>query len=358
MFRADGMGDRPFVPPRVAAIPEVPEPGLLGAARYAVRFVRASWQRREAIRALTKKIKQDTAALDHVLGALGRAARAIGVEGRVFTAENAAISAAEQRRIQLEQERSEVETRRGDENVKFSELESGRTSKVGEAERALTEAQDALSHLEAQRRGLRDQRKELERRQRAYLKAAEDRDGQAGAAEMGQTRTELRQAAEAHRKEAAALEPERQELDRKLAAQDKPIADAQATVDLARADLETARRSLSDAREGHGHRLAELEAEQKRKAKEIALAEGEIVRRMVTLGTLVNLNRVDKPEFAELYERVDRLRGAIGARTTEVDKLTAERAAYDRGSLARGGAVWGGGLVLLILLVVILIAAL
>jgi len=126
----------------------------------------------------------------------------------------------------------------------------------------------------------------------------------------------------------------------------------------AKAELDAAKRSLSDAREGHTHRLAELDAEHKRKAREIGLAEAEITRRLVTLGTLVNLNRIEDPTFAELYQRIDRLRGAITARTTEIEKLTAERDAYDRGMLVRGVSVIGGAFVALIALIAILRAIL
>ena len=166
----------------------------------------------------------------------------------------------------------------------------------------------------------------------------------------------LRRQAEDHRREAAALEPERQEIDRRLAGLERPLSDAQARVDAARAEVDAARRSVSDAREGHNHRLAEIEAEQKRKMREVSLADAEIQRRMVTLGTLVNLNRVERDDFTELYDRIDRLRGAIAARTTEIDKLTAEREAYDKGSLVRGAVAIGGGVVGLVTLIVILLA--
>jgi hypothetical protein len=345
--------DRPFTPPKVLPVPEIPEPGLIHAARYAYTFWRARWQRRGAIRQLGVEIKQDTEALDQVLGALGRAARAVRVEGRVFSAENAAISQAEERIAGLQQEAGEAEGRKTEENSKFIDIERERTTKLSEAERQVEEAQRELTHLEAQRRAARDKRKDLERRQKAHLKAADDHERQAVAAQMGDQRTQLRVAAEGHRKEAAALEPERQELDRNLASLERPIGEATAKLDAGKAELDAAKRSLNDAREGHTHRLAELDAEQKRKSREVALAEGEIQRRLVTLGTLVNLNRIEDPSFVELYERIDRLRGAITARTTEIEKLTAEREAYDRGTLVRGVATIGGAFVALIALIVI-----
>ncbi|HTR49315.1 MAG TPA: hypothetical protein VMJ10_01330 [Kofleriaceae bacterium] len=358
--------DRPFAPPKVLAVPEIPEPGLVNAARYAYIFARARWQRRGAIKQLAVEIKQDTEALDQVLGALGQAARGARVEGRVFSAENSAIDAAEERIAALRRELGDVEGRKAEETSKFVDVERERNEKLSEAERQVDEAQRELSQLEGQRRSLRDKRKELERRQRAHLKAAEDQDRQAGSQQMGDQRQELRRAAEDHRREAAALEPERQDIDRKLAGLERPINEAAAKLDAAKAELDAAKRSLNDAREGHTHRNAELDAEQKRKQREIGLAESEIARRLVTLGTLVNLNRIDPASqrqsgslhpgdrsFAELYERIDRLRGAITARTTEIEKLTAEREAYDRGTLVRGVVVIGGAFVALIALIAI-----
>ena len=49
---------------------------------------------------------------------------------------------------------------------------------------------------------------------------------------------------------------------------------------------------------------------------------------------------------------------SITARTTEIEKLTAEREAYDRGSLVRGVSVIGGAVVALLALIVILRALL
>ncbi|MEO6774433.1 MAG: hypothetical protein ABI467_15685 [Kofleriaceae bacterium] len=357
-IRTDALVDRPFTPAQVLAVPEIPEPGLVKAARYTYIFARARWQRRGAIKQLGIEIRQDTDALDQVLGALGAEARAARVEGRVFSAENSAISDAQERINNLNKEGDEVEARKAEENSKFVDVERERNAKLTEAERMVGEAQSELSNLEGQRRSMRDKRKELERRLKAYLKAADDHDRQAGSAPLGDQRQELRRVAEGHRKEAAALEPERQDIDRRLGSIERPINELMARLDAGKAELDAAKRSLNDAREGHTHRLAELDAEQKRKTREIGLAESEIQRRLVTLGTLVNLNRIEDPRFAELYGRIDRLRGAITARTTEIEKLAAEREAYDRGALVRGVATIGGAILILIALIVIVAAIL
>ncbi|MBZ0235170.1 MAG: hypothetical protein K8M05_22775, partial [Deltaproteobacteria bacterium] len=356
ILRDEALADRPFTPPAVIPIPPIPDPGLVNVARYAITFGRARWQRRRAVKLLHVEIKSDTDALDGVLLQLGRDARGLGVENRVLAAENQAITDAEKRRDQATQQGVDIENRKLEETAKYDELERERTIKITEAERVLEDAQRELSTLEAQRRGLRDKRKELERRQSAYLKAAEQRDTEAGSSPLGETRGELRRLADGHRREAASLDPERQDLERRQAALERPIGYAQSKVEQAKGEVDQQRRSLNDAREGHRHRLAELEAEAARKVREKDLIEGEISRRLVNLGTLINLHRVERPEFVELYGRIDRLRHAINARTTEIDRLTAERDAYDRPSLLRGYSVLGGVVVLLITFVVIILA--
>jgi hypothetical protein len=317
IVRDEALADRPFTPPAVIAVPPIPEPGLVNVARYAITFGRARWQRRRAVKQLHAEIKGDTDALDGVLLTLGRDARTAGVDNRVLAAENQAITDAEKRRDAAAQHGVEIGNRKLEETSKYEEIERERTIKVTEAERAYEEAQRELTTLEGQRRGLRDRRKELERRQKAYLQAAEQRDTEAGNSPMGgEVRNELRRAADGHRREAASLDPDRQDVERRLGALERPISYAQSKVEAARAELDTQRRAQADAREGHRHRMGELDAEASRQSREHDLIAGEINRRLVNLGTLINLHRIERPEFGELYGRIDRLRHAINARTT------------------------------------------
>lgn len=348
----------PFSPPDVLPIPQVPEPGLVMPARYAYLFARGWWQRRGAIRQLGAEIRQHTEVLDQVLGALGRGAREARVEGRVFSGENALIANAEQRIQQFTTEHLDVESRKAEERSKFEEIERERNAKLRAAERVAEEASQELTALESERRTLRERRKDIDRRIKTHLKTAEDVDRQTSAATTEDKRQDLRNAAQGHRNEATALQSSGLELDRNLAALDRPIVEVAARFDASKAELDAAKRSLHDAREGHSHRLAELNSEQKRKAREISSAESEIARRLVTLGTLVNLNRIEDGRFRDLYRHIDELRDAITSRTAAIEKLTAEREAYDRGTLVRGVATIAGALLMIIALVVILLAVL
>ena len=345
-----------FEPPDVVPIPEVPEPGLLNAAIYAVSFVRARWQRRSAIRSIDDTIKKDTSLLDDVLGTLGQQARALGVDNRVLAAENQAIDEAEERHAGLERECAELNRRQSEEDRSFAKLEAEQQARVDNAQGELDKVEQELSTLEARQRGLRDKVKTLERQQKSYLESAEKREDEASKASMSDARAGLRRAAEDLRNDAEALNPEKQEIERKLVELERPISQARARIEARKAELDTARRGRDDAREGHHHRLSELQAEQSRKKHELAQAGAEIQRRLVTLGTLVNLHRIERPEFDDLYSRIDDLRGAIGARSSEIDRLRAEREAYDRSALVRGFVTLGIGVLAVVLFLVIIIA--
>jgi hypothetical protein len=355
---APSSGAMPAALPVVDPLPEPPDGGVWPSARYTIAFARGYWQRRVAARNLHEQNRTDTTSFDALLGALGRTLRALKLNNRSLAAENQAIDDAETRRSQAEVDSDELIHRLEEENQRFAEQEQDRENKLAEAEATLDQADKELEELEAQRRSLRDKRKTIERQQRAYLKTAEEREAEAAKATGDDDRAQLHRSAEDLRREAAGLDPERQDLDRRLAALEKPVSQAAARVEALRGELESIRRALRDLREGHRHRLSEIEAEQGRKGREATTAEAEIGRRLVTLGTLLNLNRIERPEFDDLYARLDALRGAIVAREKEIDRLISERDSYDRGALVRGGAALVFGVLALATAIVVLFALL
>jgi chromosome segregation ATPase len=344
--------------PFVGPMPEAPDSGLFSPIKYSIDFTRARWQRGKAIRFHRDRVRQDTRVLSGVLYELGTAVRVLGIDNRATAGEMRAIDEIEQRREQLGGETVELQRRQAEENARFGELEGERAAKVAEAETALTTATAELETIESQRRALKESRKTIERQQKAYLETADKRELDAGKLPLGDERTALRRASEDHRRETAALDTERQEVERKLAALERPHAQGTAKVESLKAELVAARRSLEDAREGHRHRLSELDAEHGRKGKEIHLAAGEIHQRLVTLGTIVNLNRVERPELDDLYIRIDTSREAIGERSRLIDRLAAERESYVRGALLRGAAALGLSVIALLAIILVLVASL
>ncbi len=348
----------PLKTTKVDPVPEIPDGGLWPQIRYVIHFVRGRWQRRTAIKSLKEQIVEDTSALDAELGQLGGQVRALGLTNRTLEVENTAIDEAEQRKAIAEREHSTMIHRQAEENSRFAEIETDRKGKVAEAESALLQAKQEQGSLDAQRRGLRAKRKDVERQQKGLIAGAEEREGDAEKMDMGDERMSLRRAAEGLRKQASNLHPALQDIQRRLETLERPMSQAMAKVEALKGELESAKRSLTDAREGHGHRQSEIDAELKSKSRDLAQAEAEIKRRLVTVGTIVNLHRIDRDEFAEIYGKIDTLRGAIGSRTAEIDRLSAERDAYDKRSLTRGGLIFAGLFLALCLVIAILIWAL
>ncbi len=344
--------------PAVLPLPDVPDGGIVPHARYAVAFARARWSRRKAIRVLGGEIQERVTALDGELGAIGQLARDQKLDLRVLDEENGAIDGAEHRRAVAERALAETAAKTADENSRFDVTERDLEAKLAAAETAAETAAAELTRLEDERNERRASKRELEKRQRWYVKGAERREAQAAKAPMGEQRSALRRSAEDMRADAARLEPQREKLEKQLAAGEAPLGEASTLAEATRADRDALRRTLEDSRTGHVHRVAELEAERAHNARESADAAAEIRRRLITLGTIANLNRVPSPELSPPFARVDALRAAIGEREADIDRLTAERGRYDRGALTRGAAVLGGALAVLITVVSVLIAVL
>jgi len=337
----------------ITPMPAVPDGGMFDAARYAILFARARWQRRKAIAGLGQDVVKETAALDGVLGELGKVARSVKLEGKVFADENNGIDEAERRRTFAEQSCEDLTAKKAEENAKFETVQNDLTARLAEREQIFAEIAAELGRLDAQRRGLREKKKDVDKKLRAILKSAEEREEQAAKSQMGDSRQTLREGASDLRREARQFEEEKADVDARLSGLEKPIADVTTRHDQAKADVELSKKDLENAREGHRHRTAEIDAETARRYRELQQSESEIARRLVTLGTIVNLNRVDLPELSELFERADQLRGLISARETEVDRLTAEQSAYDRPSLIRGFVTLTASLILLLTVLLI-----
>jgi chromosome segregation ATPase len=337
-------------------IPPVPDGGPFDWARYAVTLEWARWQRRKIMRTLSVDTGKDTTGLDGVFGELGRTARAARIEGRVFADENQGLDEAERRRVFAEQACADLTGKRADENAKYEGIQHDLAARATERESELRAATSELERLDGQRRALRDKKRDLDKKQKAIYKSADEREEQASRSQMGDSRQALRQAAAELRREAGRLDADLQDVDGRLGGLERPIADAQALVEKTRSDYSSAKRDLDNAREGHRHRVAELEAEQARRSRELLQAEAEINRRLVTLGTIVNLNRIGRPEFQPLYERADDLRGAISAREAEVDRLEAEREAFDNPSRVRGFVVLAIATLALVTLIWVIVA--
>ena len=338
---------------RVDPVPEVPAAGSINAARYLLQFSRARWKRRSIIKKLSVKIETYTYLLDGELGTLGKQVRSIGFACSELSVENAAIDEAESRRSRLDWECTELSQRAAEENARFEELESERQDKLNDVTSMAKKVEADIASLETRRRALRTDL-------RAYTRQSKEFDKQIKGCSTSGSRDQLDNNQLAMSDTWRTLHDQQAKLQSQIKQAQEAVESLQSPLDESRLrqqslkmDVESARRSLSDAREGHRFKLAEIEAERGRKNRELELAQSEIDRRIVTLGTLVNLQRIDRSEFSEHYNRIDQLRAAIQARTKDLERLTAEREAYDRKSLIRGALVLTTAVVLFLTIVAI-----
>lgn len=353
--------DPPTVTTTVAALapmPDAPSDGLLAATRYVAALLRARWQRRLALRRVKGEIQAGVAGLDGVLGTLGRTARVQRIAMRPLEEENGLIDAAEARGVAADQTLADVRNRLADEESRFAATQQMLAEHVAACEKAAAEAATAVERLDVERRTLRERKKSIEERQRGYLRGADDREEKAAKSPMGNERAALRRSAEDLRSDAARLEPERLESDAALKAIEQPLSQATHQHEAARTMLADARRAETDAHTGHRHRRAELDAEAARQHRTRIDAEAEIGRRLVTLGTLLNLNRVLSPELEPLYHRIDELRAQLAEREAEAERLKIERNQYNPSAVLRGSLVIGAVVLAIIATICILIAAL
>src|SRR5262249_58001913 len=148
------------------------------------------------------------------------------------------------RRFAAEPALADAAAKTADENSRFEVTEKDLEAKLAAAETAAETASVELGKLEDERNERRAVKRELEKRQRWYVKGAERREGQAAKAAMGDQRTALRRSAEDMRADAARLEPQRDELEKRLAAGEAPLAEASARAEATRNDRDALRRTL------------------------------------------------------------------------------------------------------------------
>lgn len=320
-------------------VPATPEGGLWASLRYTISFLRARYQRRGAIATLKEDVVERVSMLDGVLGTLGRQVRANNVRSRSFDEENSMLDAAERKRERAEQAFSSLTARKAEENRKHKRIHVELGALLSDREASCDKAEEALQALEGKRRVLKDQQKELAKQQRQLYRSAEVRDEQAAKEGIGPRRDTLRRSAQELRIEGKNLDPDMAKIADELATFDRPHAEALGRYEAAREEREAARHALDDAKEGHRHQQTDFELEKGRKTRDLTSATEEIERRLVTLGTLVNLHRVKRPEFDKLYSRIDWLHDAITTREDLVARFEGERKAYDRPALYRGLAV-------------------
>ncbi len=348
---------------KLPPMPMPPESGSLWrAVSYLPPLLRAWWVRVRAARTLSALVVADQRTLDGVLRDLGRAAREAQLDEPVFSEEMGRVHAEENRRDNAL------------ESARFASEEIAREAERFRAERRVREAQsagkqgeiaqneDLLRQHGEERRAHATQLGELESQLRAAERRATQGDAKALKLEVTsedkgggiQAAAAARLEAEAARKEASSIAPLRDQARAKVMELDGPIGELERNIARLKQELQTQIRELKEAE--HAHELAnkQFETDQRAADEERASAEREMSQRFITVGTLLNLNRIEGDRFRPLYLRIDQLKGGLTGREALIQRLAQEREAFDRPAMQKGLLTVGAAIVLITLIVVIL----
>jgi chromosome segregation ATPase len=144
---------------------------------------------------------------------------------------------------------------------------------------------------------------------------------------------------------------------------DAPIAELEQQLGAAREGLTQAQAGLVSARQTNADTTQTLQGARARNDEIRVTAEKGIRLRLTSTGTLLNLHRLDTPQYrvklGPIYARLDELKHTATAREARIAALDAERRGYDRSAMQRGLIAVGGalGAFLLLLVIVIVIVA-
>ena len=335
------------VPPFLK-LPPMPTPPALQSAWASVKYLppllRAWWARVWAQRTLSALVFADQRALDGVLKELGRAAREAGVDAPQVAEEMKRVQAEEARRLKAEGDAQaaldgvvrEQERWRADEGDRRAQI-AQKESEIVSAEALLKERENqrkvhVLSHgqLESQLRAAERRAVQADAKAQKLDVLPEDKGG--GLKPAAAARLE----SEAAQKEAVSIQPLRDQAQERITALDGPIAEAEDKLAFLSKELELIKHDLADALAAHTRSIKQLEKDKQLADEEREGAEREMSQRFITVGTILNLNRIEGERFVPLYARIDELRQTLASRDAVMQRLKAERQSYDRPSLQKG----------------------
>jgi len=223
----------------------------------------------------------------------------------------------------------------------------------GAADAELARVSEELARTTNERAGHRTAMNRLDAHLKSLARQAQSKEAAATRATDPTQQGMLRGEVSAVHAQVAALEPELQKFAQKAAELDGPIAELEAQVTAARERASTLRRDLGEASRVHQGAIAEIAGQIEAESKRITASERELSLKFVTLGTLLNLNRVQNPSFEPLYREFDELKHSSGERDAEIARLELEIKSYDRRQFQKGVIVIGVTTLVLLMIIAI-----
>jgi hypothetical protein len=363
--------DESVVDESLPPMPAPPGPGLMPAVTYLLPLGKAVWARMKAQNTIKEQLHADQRFLDDALHDLGRAAWSEPQRPGELREELERADEDDLRRREADKEVAQLDMSIATERERWVDDERSRKEDI-----ALREAE--VSRLEgdlAERRRAQRIEDKVFQTVAARLAAVEKKRDQliakAAHAETmppekgggAHTAANLRKEAEDLQREIDGIGPDCNEADARVRALDAPILELEQNLGAAREGLTQAQAGLVAARQANADTNQTLEGARARNEEIKTTAEKGIRLRLVSTGTLLNLHRLDVPQYraklAPIYARLDELKQVATNREARIAALDAERRDFDRPAMQRGVIVVGSalGVFLLVLVVVIVLVA-
>jgi len=331
-------------------------------------LLKAVWSRMQAQNTIKEKLHADQRLLDDALHDLGRAAWSEPQRPAELRDELERADEDDVRRREAEKEMAQLDMSLATERERWVDDERSRKEDVAirEAEVARLEG-DLAERRRAQRiedkvfQTVAARLAAVEKKRDQFLaKAARAETTPPEKGGGPHTAANFRKEAEDLQREIDGIGPECNDADARVRALDAPIAELEQKLGVAREGLTQAQAELVSARQANADTTQTLQGARARNDEIKVTAEKGIRLRLTSTGTLLNLHRLDTPQYraklGPIYARLDELKQTATAREARIASLDAERRGYDRPAMQRGLIVVGGALgTFLVLLVIVLV---
>jgi chromosome segregation ATPase len=323
--------------------------------RYVWQAARDTYKKKTEITRLRKLIVVEQQKLDRVLSTLGRQARAADLGLPALADEMRAAKTLEAEREASRARIGEQEQKRALEIERFRGVETEQQAAIARADQVVTKLSEDLAARISERAGHRAGMNRLDGQLKSLARQAQAKEADAVKAVDPTSQGVLRGEVDVLRVQIAALEPERAKFAQRASDLDAPIAELEAQVTSARDEASRLKRDLGEASRAHQTALAAFAAEIEAEQRRIAASDRELSLKFVTLGTILNLNRVAGDTLDPLYREFDEVKGVITEHEDQIVRLESEIRSYDRSQLQKGVITLAAGLLLLIIVTAIIV---
>ena len=326
-----------------------------GAVQYVISHTRDTMRRRREISRLQKEIVAEQQRMDAILGQLGRQARQADLGLPALADEMRATKSLEAEAEAARGRISDYERRIAEQDEKFKAAERELQAAVAHADEIALKLTEELAAKSSERAGHRAGMNRLDAQLKSLQRHVETKKAELPTIQDPTQAATVRGEIDATNVQLLALEPEHKRFSQKAAELDAPIAELETRAQAAKEDASRRRREMGDATRVHGEAVGQIHNQIGAEQQKIAQSDRDLSTKFVTLGTILNLNRVPGSAFDQLYQEFDGIKGSITEREQQIAMLEAEIKGVDRSRFNKGLIVMVSGAVLVALIIAIIV---